>query len=83
MTQKDGDALAGFLHDRFDAQVDVEEVARGRFRFTLVSDRFANVGHLQRQDEVWEAIDAHVTREQGLDISLILTLAPDDLQIAP
>lgn len=83
MTQQDADALARVLHDHFAAHVDLEEVAHGRFRYTLVSPQFTNMAHLERQDRVWEVIDQNVTRDQTLDISLVLTLAPDDCEIAP
>jgi hypothetical protein len=38
---------------------------------------------LRRQDDVWEAVDGVLAREQSLDITLILTFAPDEVQMVP
>jgi stress-induced morphogen len=80
MTQSDADRLAVALRERFRAQVDVERVSeRMRYRFAVVSPDFAQMSQLQRQDAVWDVVDAALPREATLDVSLILTFAPGEL----
>ncbi len=79
MTRERADVLAEALRGRFGGEVDVEPVnGAGRYRFAVVSPRFDGVPHLRRQDEAWEVVDATLSREETLDISLILTIAPSD-----
>jgi len=67
------------LERRFGAKVDAEQVSPGRFRLAVVSPQFAQWTPLHRQDEVWKVVDEVVSREQTLDITLILTYAPGEL----
>jgi len=83
MTTQEAQAVTAALESRFGGQAEAEEIAPGRFRFTLVSPAFTGVLHLRRQDEVWEAVDAVLPPEQSLDITLILAFAPDDVQMVP
>jgi acid stress-induced BolA-like protein IbaG/YrbA len=80
MTQEQVDSLVTALRRRFKADVDAERVGdRMRFRFAVVSPEFAQMTQLQRQDAVWEVVDATLPREATLDVSLILTFAPGEL----
>lgn len=80
MTQDDADHLAAALRNRFRADVDVERISdRMRYRFAVVSPDFAQMSQLQRQDAVWNVVDATLSREATLDVSLILTFAPGEL----
>ena len=81
MTHQESEVLAEGLRRRFGAEVEAEQVAAGRFRFTVVSPKFVDVPQLRRQDEAWEVVDAAITRELALDISLILTYSPDELEV--
>jgi acid stress-induced BolA-like protein IbaG/YrbA len=79
MTSERAAALAAELRNRFGGEVEAEAVnGSGRFRFIVVSDRFDRMPHLQRQDAVWEVVDTVLSREETLDVSLVLTLAPTD-----
>lgn len=80
MTQDQADSLADALRHRFHADVDGERVGeRSRYRFVVVSSEFGLMTQLQRQDAVWEVVDATLPREATLDVSLILTFAPAEL----
>ena len=80
MTQEDADRLAAALRERFRAEVDVERIGdRLRYRFAAVSPDFAQMPQLERQDAVWNVVDATLPREASLDVSLILTFAPGEL----
>ena len=80
MTQDQVDELSKAFRDKFDAKVEVEPVNdRGRYRFAVVSSRFHEMTHLQRQDALWQLTDETLPRDVTLDISLILAFAPDEL----
>lgn len=65
----------------FPGTVEVEPVARtNRFRIAVVSDRFEKMPHLKRQDEVWRLVDAVLDREQSMEISMLLTYAPSEIE---
>jgi hypothetical protein len=83
MTTQDAQAVTTALEGRFGGRAEAEEVAPGRFRFTLVSPAFSGVPQLTRQDDVWAAVDAALPTEQSLDITLILAFAPDEVQMVP
>lgn len=77
MTQEQANGLAEALRRRFQAEVDVEQVGdRMRYRFGVVSPQFSQMTQLQRQDAVWQVVDATLPREATLDVSLILTFSP-------
>jgi hypothetical protein len=82
MTEPEANALVQALHGRFGGDVESEAIGNGRFRFSIVSPSFAEVPHMQRQDLVWSLVDQTVDRERSLDISLILTFAPAELEAA-
>jgi stress-induced morphogen len=80
MTHQEAMTLAESLKRRFDAEVEVEQVdSSGRFRFGVVSPLFQTMTQLQRQDEIWKAVDETLSREATLGISLILAFAPEEL----
>lgn len=81
MTRQEADLLAGALKQRFDAEVEVQPVnGNGRYRFAVVSMQFQQLNQLQRQDAVWEVVDATLPRPATLDISLVLAFSPNELQ---
>jgi stress-induced morphogen len=83
MTPKERDRTVGALSKAFAAEVGAERVGRpGRYRFTVVSEKFAKMSQLARQDAVWKVIDEILSREASMDVSLILAYAPKDLEIA-
>jgi hypothetical protein len=49
----------------------------------MVSSGFVGVPQLRRQDDVWAVVDAALSPEQMLEITLILTFAPDEVQMVP
>jgi stress-induced morphogen len=74
-------ALADALRRDFPGTVEVELVSgTNRFRIAVVSDRFERMPHLKRQDEVWRLVDAILDREQSLQISMLLTYAPSEIE---
>ena len=83
MTPKERDRMVGALSKKFEAKVGAELVGRpGRYRFTVVSQKFAKMTQLARQDAIWKIVDETLSREASLDVSLILAYAPEDLEIA-
>jgi acid stress-induced BolA-like protein IbaG/YrbA len=82
MTNEQKDNLVREFQKEF-GEVEVEPVnGSGRYRFTVVSDRFQGMGHLQRQDVLWAVADRAVPREATLDISIILAFTPAELTAA-
>jgi hypothetical protein len=80
MTRARADALVAALVARFGGEAEAEQVNQnGRYRFAIVSPQFNSMPHLRRQDEAWKVVDEVLSREETLDVSLILTYAPGDL----
>jgi hypothetical protein len=82
MTQQRADELANALAAEFGGEAEAEQVAPGRFRFGVISPKFVGVSPLVRQDHAWLVVNRILSREEKLDISLILTFSPDDVQVA-
>jgi stress-induced morphogen len=80
MTQQEAAHLSDQFKTRFSAEVSSTEVSPGRFRFTIISPHFEKMPRMRRQDEVWEMVDQVLNREAALDVSLILTFAPGEVQ---
>ena len=75
--------LVDAFKQRFGGDVESEsEVVGGieRFSFYLVSPEFKKLSHLKRQDVVWEVIDAVLSREQALQVSAVLPVAPGEIE---
>jgi hypothetical protein len=79
VTEEKAETLANAFAKRFTAYVDKEEISPGRFRFNVFSKHYGNISHLKRQDQAWEIVDQILTREEIDDISLILTIGPEDV----
>ena len=80
MTAQEAENLARLLRERFNAQVDYEEVnSNGRYSFAVVSEQFHGVPHLTRQDRIWKVIDEVLSKEDTMGISLVLAFDPSDL----
>lgn len=80
MTRAKADALVAALKGRFGGEAEAEQVnPNGRYRFAIVSPQFEAVPHLRRQDEAWKVVDEVLSREETLDVSLVLTYAPDEM----
>lgn len=74
-------SLANAIRRDFPGTVEVEPVSgTNRFRIAVVSDRFEKMPHLKRQDEVWRLVDELLDREQSLEISMLLTYAPSEIE---
>lgn len=82
MNKKDAQELADKISEKFGAQVEIENVAKGRYRFTVVAQSFKNVTHLSRQDMIWDFVDSVIPRDETLGITLILAFAPDEIEQA-
>jgi len=80
MKDQDVRRLKEELEKRLKADVEFEKVAKGRFRFSVVSPIFKRKTQMARQDRVWEIVDEVLTRDTSLDVSLILTFTPNELQ---
>lgn len=68
---------------RFGGQVDYDtEIVGGieRFSFYLVSPQFKSLSHLKRQDAVWEVVDGTLSRDEALQVSAVLAVAPGEIE---
>ena len=80
MKDRDVRRLKEELQKKFKAEVEVEKISKGRFRLSVVSPMFKRMGQMTRQDRVWELVDEVLSRDATLDVSLILTFAPNELE---
>lgn len=62
------------------AQVTAEPVRRQRYRFVVVSPRFTNLGHPERQQLVWNIADEVLSESDLLNVAMIMTVAPTELK---
>ena len=83
MTAQEARQLEDALRARLGAQVEVEEISAGRYRFGVIAPGFEGVAQLRRQDQVWQIVDETLPPPARLDVSLILAFAPGELQVAP
>lgn len=75
--------LVSALTARFGGRVEHDkEVVGGveRISLYLVSPKFKSLSHLKRQDAVWEVIDSTLSREEALQVSAVLALAPGEIE---
>ncbi len=80
MTKTEAQSLKLALEKQFGGQAEFEPVSRpGRYRFAVRSKKFGKMSHMKRQDEAWKIVDRVLERDAALDISLILTFAPQDM----
>ena len=82
MTAFPREKLVEAFRERFGGEVEVEaDVVGGveRFSFYLVSPEFKSLSHLKRQDAVWQVIDSILSREEALQVSAVLPLAPNEI----
>lgn len=61
------------------AQVSFEQVRRDRYRFIVAWKKFAQMGHPERQREVWEIADQTLSKDNLLNVAMILTVAPSEV----
>ena len=62
------------------AEIDIEKVGRtNRYRFLIVSDRFRRMDHPRRQNLVWDVADKLLAPAELLRVSMIVTMAPDEV----
>lgn len=80
MTPKQVNTLKAALEKAFEAEVEAEKVADKRYRFSVVSPKFAKMSQLKRQDAVWNEVDKVLSKEDALGVSLILAYAPEELE---
>jgi hypothetical protein len=75
--------LVGAFKERLGGDVESSSEMVGgieRFSFYLVSPRFRGMSHLKRQDIAWEIVDSILTRDEALQVSAILALAPGEIK---
>ncbi len=83
MTEFPLEKLITAFRNRFGSEPEYERDTVGgieRFSFYLVSPTFAGLSHLKRQDAVWELIDSVLSREEALQVSAVLPLAPGEIE---
>jgi len=63
------------------ADVQIESVPTTKlFRVMITAKKFKHLEHAERQSLVWRIVDRHFTPEQQLQISMIVTLTPQELE---
>jgi acid stress-induced BolA-like protein IbaG/YrbA len=82
MTIRQSRILASAFRKDFKADVEAEpQNGHGRYRFTVVSNQFKKMSHLQRQDALWKVVDKVLPREATMDVSLIIAFTPEELAV--
>lgn len=73
--------LATAFQDQFGGEVEVlpEEGSPGRYQFAVQSPKFSELTTLRRQDVVWEVIDRVLSREDTLDVVMVWTFVPGEV----
>jgi acid stress-induced BolA-like protein IbaG/YrbA len=65
-----------------DVDVRIEPIPDTRLhRVIIVSQQIQQLGPAERQNLVWRIIGEHLTRDEQLQISMILTLSPDEIDL--
>jgi acid stress-induced BolA-like protein IbaG/YrbA len=71
--------LAAALHQALpDAEIGHEQVRGERYRFFVVSERFKDMGHPERQRIVWDIADNVLQKPDLLNVAMIMTIAHSD-----
>lgn len=61
------------------AEVSYERAGRTKlYRFSVIADRFSDLGHSERQDLVWRIAQQAISPSDQIKISMILTLTRDE-----
>ena len=81
MTPERVDQLVTSIRERFAGDVEAEPEAdnRSRYQFWVFSPQFKGMTHLQRQDELWKIVEQILSREEQLDVTMIWTFAPGEI----
>lgn len=62
-----------------DAGVSIEHIRANRYRFIVVSKKFTNMGHPERQRLVWSIAEKIVPPANIFDVGMILAIAPSEI----
>lgn len=81
MTREAADRLVAAFRDEFGGEVESfpEDGAPDRYQFTVSSPKLRSMTTLQRQDLVWEVIDRVLSRDDSLDVVMVWTFAPGEI----
>jgi hypothetical protein len=75
------DRLVEALEQRFGgAKVRFEPIRRDRYRFFVIWQQFQDMGHPERQRLVWDVAEAVLQKSDLLNVGMIITLAPSELE---
>ena len=61
-----------------DAEVGHERIRETRYRFLVISRRFDEMGHPERQRVVWDAAERVLDRNELRDVAMIITRSPTE-----
>jgi acid stress-induced BolA-like protein IbaG/YrbA len=65
-----------------EVDVQTEAIPNTRLhRVIIVSRQLQELGPAERQDLVWRIMGEHFSRDEQLRVSMILTLAPDEIDL--
>jgi len=65
-----------------DSEVSLDVTTSGRVGGFFVSSDFAGMSQVDRQEKLWEHLEAHLSRDELVKIVSILTLTPDEVKEA-
>jgi stress-induced morphogen len=71
------DALSNALPG---AEIGDEVVRRDRYRFVVISSKFEEMGHPERQRIVWDLAERSLDPMDLLNVAMIITMAPSEVQ---
>jgi hypothetical protein len=55
-------------------------VRRDRYRFVVISSKFEEMGHPERQRIVWDLAERSLDPMDLLNVAMIITMAPSEVQ---
>jgi hypothetical protein len=69
------------MRERFGGDVEAEpdQDDGNRYQFWVFSPQFKEMSHLQRQDALWKLVEQELSREEQLDVAMIWTFAPGEI----
>ena len=72
--------LCEAFRQEFGGRVEAERTGTAdRVRFAVISPKFEEMGEFEAQDAVWDTADRVLGREEVVQITLIFTYAPSEL----
>ncbi len=63
-------------------KLEMDETPAGRFGGFIISNTFAGISHIERQNMIWDKLDEVLDEEKRLKIIGLLTMTPEEVEEA-